>query len=203
MSECELHCAKPGDEQFHFGFYVVALIDFLGQSRELERWEARPTDDHYDEWVAAVQNSMGKAMLWRDEFTKRFERWEASSRLAARELPAAPTEKLEQFKEFREARRCSVCVARCFLGPSPAEHRSGAHSRLACCLTFLRVRSLRACVGKCSSLGEQTLWLPADIGWPRVALVPGACRAESRTGLRRTNESRDGCHLSPVHRERL
>lgn len=91
-------------EMAMFGPHVVALIDFLGQSNQLARWDCVPsTVGKVDEWVKAVRESMGRVLTWREEFDKRFSQYEKSLDAYEQDFSTgAPAEKVKQFNEFRQ-----------------------------------------------------------------------------------------------------
>lgn len=64
---------KPGA---NFGQHVVALIDLLGQSSELAKWDFVPTSNsEMERWLTAVKSSMGRVIQWREEFEKQLARY--------------------------------------------------------------------------------------------------------------------------------
>lgn len=66
-----------------FGHHIVTLIDFLGQQRELAKWDFLP-ETEYDkrEFIAAVRATFGKITVWRDQFQEKSKLW-----LESRDLP--------------------------------------------------------------------------------------------------------------------
>lgn len=88
------------------GPHVVALIDFLGQSSELAKWDFVPnTVTETAVWMPAVQNTMGLVLTWREEFDMRFAQYQKSlDAFEQASLTAAPPEKLKQFNEFRQTK---------------------------------------------------------------------------------------------------
>ncbi|MGB2985147.1 MAG: hypothetical protein WBE26_04635 [Phycisphaerae bacterium] len=68
----------PGgrSERFTAQFYVVTLIDFLGQKAELTKWDSLPiTDSEERKFDDAIQKSFGKVLNWREEFEKNYNLW--------------------------------------------------------------------------------------------------------------------------------
>jgi hypothetical protein len=93
-----------GDGTAMFGLHVVALIDFLGQSRELAKWDSVPQGfPPPDWWLEAVQNTVGRVLMWREEFKKRFTQFLKLLDLHAQVLSTGtPPEKLRRFNDLRE-----------------------------------------------------------------------------------------------------
>lgn len=91
-------------EMAMFGPHVVALIDFLGQSGQLAKWDFVPSNvGEVGEWVKAVRESMGRVLTWREEFDKRFGQYQKLLDTYEQDFSApAPPEKLKQFHEFRQ-----------------------------------------------------------------------------------------------------
>lgn len=92
------------DELAMLGPHVVALVDFLGQSSELAKWDFVPTTvAETATWVPAVRNTMGRVLTWREEFDKGFAQYQKSVDAYEQDFStAAPPEKLKQFNEFRQ-----------------------------------------------------------------------------------------------------
>jgi len=56
--------------------HVVAIIDFLGQSIELAKWESVPKSPHdQEQFEEAIRNSFGRIHAWRMEFERIFTLW--------------------------------------------------------------------------------------------------------------------------------
>lgn len=90
-----------------FGPHVVALIDFLGQSNELSKWDFVPnTVTETAKWVPAVRNTLGRVLLWREEFEKRFAAY--LQLLREFEEQFAPKEPAELRRKFDEYRQTSI-----------------------------------------------------------------------------------------------
>ena len=69
-----------------FGLHVVALMDILGQSSELAKWDyLPPTSSPSASWIQAVRNTVGRVMIWRNEFEKRFRDLKAGMDAVAKE----------------------------------------------------------------------------------------------------------------------
>ena len=63
-----------GADQVKFGHHVVALVDFVGQSSELEKWNYLPTHEgELQEFIRAAKASYGRIETWRSEFEKYFQ----------------------------------------------------------------------------------------------------------------------------------
>lgn len=109
--------AEPAG-QIMVGLHVIALIDLLGQSSELAKWDSVPQSfPPPPEWLQAARNSWGRVLLWREEFEKRFAEFLNSLRKYAEQLaPQHPTEVRRLFDEYRETRiqrlsfPCILCV---------------------------------------------------------------------------------------------
>ncbi|MCO6438567.1 MAG: hypothetical protein J5J06_15860 [Phycisphaerae bacterium] len=82
-----------------FGHHIVTLIDFLGQQRQLEKWDFLPeTEYDTDEFVAAVRATFGKVTVWRDQFSEKFNLW-----LESRSLPVEFAKTLpDEGRAYRE-----------------------------------------------------------------------------------------------------
>lgn len=61
-----------GNGEVTIGWYVVALVDFLGQSSELAKWDFVPDDTGTEAWVPAVRKTYGRVLRWRKEFNQRY-----------------------------------------------------------------------------------------------------------------------------------
>lgn len=87
-----------------FGPHVVTMIDLLGQSAELMKWDFVPnTIAETAKWVPAVRNSVGRVLLWREEFEKRFAAYLQSLRNFEEQFaPKEPTDLRRKFDEFRQ-----------------------------------------------------------------------------------------------------
>lgn len=59
-----------------FGPHAVAMIDFLGQTRELAQWDFIPnTPGQVAQWVQAARATIGRIMTWRDYFEQYFRKF--------------------------------------------------------------------------------------------------------------------------------
>lgn len=88
-----------------FGPHVVTLIDFLGQSGQLVKWDFSPeTVGEVDEWTRAVRQSMGIVMAGREAFEKFFAQYQQTLRASEEKfITGAPVEQRRQFDEYRQA----------------------------------------------------------------------------------------------------
>ena len=95
---------ESGGEMAMFGPHIVALIDFLGQSSELAKWDFIPnTVTETAVWVPAVRSTIGRVLMWREEFERRFTEYQKSLDAYEQSFStAALPEKLKQFNEFRQ-----------------------------------------------------------------------------------------------------
>lgn len=87
-----------------FGWHVVALIDILGQSSQLAKWDFVPDSlSPQSEWLEAVRASLGRVLSWREEFEKQFAEYEdpLMGHKGAR-YTSAPAAEQRQFDEFRQ-----------------------------------------------------------------------------------------------------
>jgi len=92
------------DAMAMFGPHVVALIDFLGQSTELAKWDYLPaalSPSH--PWVQAVRDTLGRVMMWREEFQKRYGEFQSEmDDLANYRSVGQPDHLRRQFDEYRK-----------------------------------------------------------------------------------------------------
>ena len=142
MSECGLYQGKSDEEQFHFGFYVVALIDLLGQSRKLAKWSSLPMKDNSKEWLAAVRRSMGEVMLWREEFDERFRQYDVAGKLDKQNFPSVSAEEWQKFCKFCETTLCHHHFSDTLIFYSPIENRHG----------YFQVANIVKILGVCAPL---------------------------------------------------
>jgi hypothetical protein len=87
-----------------FGLHVVALIDLLGQPAQLAKWDSVPQRaTETSAWESAVRNTVGRMLMWRDEFNKRFEGYLQTLRNGQEQFALSrPPEVLQQFDEYRQ-----------------------------------------------------------------------------------------------------
>lgn len=84
-----------------FGPHAVALIDFLGQSSELAKWDFVPsTIAETAVWVPAVRNTMGRVLQWRKQFETGFQAYSQSLRKYEEQFSQA--ESRGQLDRFRQ-----------------------------------------------------------------------------------------------------
>jgi len=98
--------APPPDAVATFDRYALALIDFLGQSRELKEWDFRPqTSDEIAKWQRAVQNTLGRVQTWREKFENAFREHETKHRQTLDSVVAArPPDRREAIKRFGQTK---------------------------------------------------------------------------------------------------
>jgi hypothetical protein len=104
-SDDRLTAAKTNDSGApEFGRHVVALIDFLGQSSELAKWDYEPdTPQRMEKWIPAVRSSMGRVLRWREEFETMFRQRKAESdRYMEQASVGQPAELRRQLDEYRK-----------------------------------------------------------------------------------------------------
>lgn len=64
--------ARRDQEMLMFGPHAVAMIDFLGQTQQLARWDFIPnTPGQVAEWVQGARATIGRIMTWR-EYVKEY-----------------------------------------------------------------------------------------------------------------------------------
>lgn len=87
---------------FTFGHHVVALIDFLGQARDLAKWDYLPqSEDEQPEFISAVRDTYGRIMHWREQFEKMFASWLEPAGIPSWVTDPDPQD-VEVFRKFQE-----------------------------------------------------------------------------------------------------
>lgn len=85
-----------------FGLHAVAMIDFLGQTQQLARWDFIPnTPAQVAEWIQGARATIGRIMTWRQYFEKGFQKF-TSFQLPTRLLAALSPEQQAEFAKMRE-----------------------------------------------------------------------------------------------------
>lgn len=93
-----------GGDMTRFDLRVVALIDFVGQSSELAKWDFIPGPEQMAEWLSAVKKSMGRVLSWREQFERSLRQFQADrDRLAERFSEGEPADLRRLFDEYRKA----------------------------------------------------------------------------------------------------
>lgn len=97
----------PGQDLAMAGPHVVVLIDLLGQSSELAKWDFVPnTVKETATWVPAARNTIGRVLKWREEFERLHSTYLKS--LQEFEEQLAPREPVDVRKSFDEYRQTSI-----------------------------------------------------------------------------------------------
>lgn len=88
-----------------FGPYVVLLVDFLGQSNDLAKWNFLPsTVREAADWTIAVRNSVGRVLTWRERFVHEIREFSILLRKSqARFTPRLPTAIRGEFEAYRQS----------------------------------------------------------------------------------------------------
>ncbi len=97
------HAAK--NAKIMLGPYVLALIDLLGQSSELAKWnQLLPQEpDRDDPRLQAVRNTYGRVLKWRERFEEVFTEWENHHESLAHEHSIGkPADQRRMYDEYRE-----------------------------------------------------------------------------------------------------
>lgn len=90
--------------QPHIRYYVMCLIDILGQKKHLQRWAMLPSDGKpSDEFVEALKRTVGTVLSFREMFEGFFSRFGRPPQQAAM-LDRLPLTQQEQFMRIRESR---------------------------------------------------------------------------------------------------
>jgi hypothetical protein len=110
-----------------FGRHVVTLIDFLGQSSELAKWDHSPaTLSPTDPWVQAVRDTMGRVMMWREEFEKRSAEFRAERETVAEQQSIGrPAHLRQQFDEYRKSSLYPAHFSDTLIFYSPLQNEHG------------------------------------------------------------------------------
>jgi len=110
-----------------FGRHVIALIDFLGQASELEKWDSAPgTAAQMTAWRLAAQNSLGRVLMWREEFGKRFTQFRAEiDRLAEQSSNGQPLEVRRKFDQYRKTPLDTAHFSDSLIFYSPLQNEHG------------------------------------------------------------------------------
>ena len=67
---------EQSEDQITFGHHVVALVDFVGQSSALAKWDFLPDSPAaMGKFVDAARDTYGRIMAWRDLFERTFALW--------------------------------------------------------------------------------------------------------------------------------
>ncbi len=116
------------EELYHFKSYVVALVDFLGQQKELAKWELLPINEsEKSAFIVGIQQSFGRVMAWRERLAERFNQWtEGMSDLDdwVKETP-------DKGKSLREFQSCEIHFMRfsdTIVIYSPLENQHGKYN---------------------------------------------------------------------------
>jgi len=115
-----------GGDMVKFDLSVVTLIDLLGQSSELARWDSVPGPEQMADWLSAVRQSMGRVLSWREQFERSFRQFQAHrDRLAeqlSENLPAGPR---RGFDEYRETSLNTSHFSDTLIFDSPLQNEQG------------------------------------------------------------------------------
>lgn len=120
--------AKTNDSgATEFGRHVVALIDFLGQSSELAKWDYEPdTPQLMEKWIPAVRSSMGRVLWWREKFETIFRQSKADSdKYMEQSSVDKPAELRRQLDEYRKTSLKTAHFADSLIFCSPLQNEHG------------------------------------------------------------------------------
>lgn len=110
-----------------FGQHVVALIDLLGQTHILEKWNYVPkelTPDH--PWIRAVRESVGVVESWRDDFELRFDEFQANyDELAQQASIGKPEQQRRLHEEYRKSAMYAAHFSDTMIFYSPLQNEHG------------------------------------------------------------------------------
>jgi hypothetical protein len=179
--------AKPGDEGMAiFGPHVVALIDFLGQSSELAKWDFVPTTvTETAKWVPAVRDTLSRVLMWREEFEKRFAAYLQSLRQYEEQFaPSEPTELRRCFDEYRQTtiRHQHFSDTLIFYSPLQNEHAYWQVSNVAgmlvtCGALMLAALNMKTVFRGSIEVGMLTRFPPDSAGRPADPYGPALAKA--------------------------
>ena len=95
-------------DSFFFGYYVVCLIDILGQKQELKSWSILPDDgDPNPEFIKAIRDTVGAVLHFRDGFTEHF--YQLGKDRVAHDGSALTEEDQKLIRRFKD---CTVQIER-------------------------------------------------------------------------------------------
>jgi hypothetical protein len=118
--------ATPLNDKIHFCYYVVALIDVLGQCEKLKSLTEIPkTPEKIQEFNKVVKETFGTIECLREQFRNSFETHRSPSRLPEEQLKNHPAGIVDEFMA-RELRLGEVYFSDTFLFHAPV-YRVGAH----------------------------------------------------------------------------
>ena len=110
-----------------FGPHVVALIDLLGQTHALEKWDHLPsavTRDH--PWVQAVRDSVGIVEFWRNEFQLRLTEFQGTQdELIERVSAGTPEEQRRLHEQYRKSQLHDAHFSDTLIFYSPLQNEFG------------------------------------------------------------------------------
>jgi len=138
-----------GDDKVVFGLYVVALIDFLGQSSELAKWDFAPANpDQGAEWFRAVQASVGRVLAWRTRFEECFRQARAhGERFSQQFSEGQPVELRQRVDEFRKTSLHAAHFSDTLIFYSPLQNEYG----------YWQVANVASMIATCGTLMLEAL----------------------------------------------
>ncbi len=109
------------------GLHVVALIDLLGQSHLLEKWNYMPTDlTPSHPWAQAVRETLGVVELWRDEFQNGYDQFQKHfDTLADQASVGKPEDQRRQHEQYRTSSLSSAHFSDTIIFYSPLQNEHG------------------------------------------------------------------------------
>ncbi|MFO8013099.1 MAG: hypothetical protein R6X20_07320 [Phycisphaerae bacterium] len=187
------------DDEVWVGYYVVCLVDLLGQKAGLDKWAQLPPDlQPTPALINALKETAGSVQAFRQMFESYFQEWE-QPHFSQAWIDSLPQDKKDLYWRSKDCRLSTQQFGDTFVFFSPTSNSSGDVSMdgmlrilVACCwaMTFSlagRVPLRGAiCVGTGMELDEHNFYGPAlakahfleskVAGHPRVVLSREAVR---------------------------
>jgi hypothetical protein len=108
-----------------FGYHVVALIDLLGQTSELAKWDYLPDKESEKlAFIEAVRASYGRVILWRKQFEERFGEWLDGRKLSEDKASRLPDHG-KAYQKFSETTIQFLHFSDTIIAHSPLTNKSG------------------------------------------------------------------------------
>lgn len=84
----------------HCRYYIVCVIDVLGQSKRLNDWAKIPPDQATPEFIAAIRDTLGAIGFFKKQFLDYFERF-SKTHLTPTQLATMTLDQHRDFHEFK------------------------------------------------------------------------------------------------------
>jgi len=96
---------RPFTEKIVAGHYVVALIDIMGQSDELAKWNYTPDRENpQPDWMRALENTRQRVLGWREHFDSHFrktmDRVNQQAEAHRKDMPASRHKQFDQVRQY-------------------------------------------------------------------------------------------------------